>query len=104
MDRRKDFFVVFSAILYIGNYQDLNRLLGCNWHYRGLNLNGDYCYVILATVEYYLYTRRPMKQYVPTVDSTVKEEYIYPGDMLVFTFVKGNGTPNTFGKEKTIFF
>ena len=88
----------------ITNYQDLNGLLGSRWHYRGINSNGDYCYVILSTVEYYLYRRRSLKEYVPTADSSAKEEHIDTGDMLVFTFVKGNGTPNNFGKDTAIFF
>lgn len=88
----------------IKKYQDLDRLLGKNWHYRGINCNGDFCYAILKTVEYYLYRRRPLKEYVPTADLEVKEEGINTGDMLVFTFVKGNGTPENFGKDEAIFF
>ena len=38
----------------IHQYKDLNTLLSTNWHWCGLNVNGDFCYVILA-VEYYLY-------------------------------------------------
>lgn len=41
-------------------FQDLNGLLGVNWHFRGINVNGDFCYVI---VEYYLYHRRPLKDH-----------------------------------------
>ena len=31
-------------------YQDLNPILGKNWHFRGLNVNADYGYVVLETV------------------------------------------------------
>ena len=31
-------------------YKDLNVFLGCNWHVRGININGDYGYVIKDTV------------------------------------------------------
>ena len=27
----------------ISSYQDLNTLLGASWHYRGININGDFC-------------------------------------------------------------
>ena len=47
-----------------------------------------------------LHIRRPMKQYVPIIDSTVKKEYVYPGDMLIFSFVKG---PRHFWKRENIF-
>lgn len=38
----------------IKHYKDLNTLLGKNWHYRGLNVNADYGYVITTTVDFYL--------------------------------------------------
>lgn len=30
----------------ITEYQDLNQFLGANWHYRGLNSNGDFCFAV----------------------------------------------------------
>ena len=87
----------------IAKYQDLNGLLGDNWHYNGLNINGDFCYVLLDTVEYYLYKRRPMKEFIPLMDGSVKEAKRDVGDMLVFTFVRGDGTPDRFGKDKELF-
>ena len=38
------------------SYKDLDPLLGQNWHYRGakFNINGDYVFVILSSVEYYI--------------------------------------------------
>ena len=41
-------------------YHDLDGILGCNWHYRGLNSAGDFCYVMLETIEFYLYRKRPL--------------------------------------------
>ena len=35
----------------IKHYRDLNPLLGKNWHFRGLNVNADYGYVILETLD-----------------------------------------------------
>lgn len=87
----------------ITKYQDLNGLLGANWHYRGINANGDFCYVLLNTVEFYLYRRRCMKEFAPLTNGEVKEVKRDIGDMLVFTFVRGDGTPDTFGKDKDIF-
>lgn len=86
----------------ISKFQDLNPLLGVDWHYRGININGDYCYVILNTVEFYLYHRRALKEYVPS-GGGVKEVNRRTGDMLVFCFVKGNGTPAQFGKDRNVF-
>ena len=81
----------------ITKYKDLNGLFGANWHYRGINANGDFCYVLLNTVEFYLYS---MKEFTPSTNGEVKE---VKRDMLVFTFVRGDGTPDTFGKDKDIF-
>ena len=81
----------------ITKYQDLIHLLGISWHFRGLNQNGDFCYVILST-EFYLYKRRPLKEYTP--DKTLTTRSI--GYMLVLCFVKGNGTPFQFGTNKDI--
>lgn len=87
----------------ISRYQDLNKLLGTNWHYRGLNKNGDFCFVILDTIEFYLYRRRPLKEYIPT-ELGIDIRHRELGYMLVFTFVKGNGTSDRFGTDKNIFF
>ena len=38
----------------ISTYKDLDELLGHNWHYRGINSAGDFCHVVLDTVEYHL--------------------------------------------------
>jgi len=48
----------------IDAYSDLDSLLGCNWHYRGLNSAGDFCYVMCGTVEFYVYRKRPLVFYV----------------------------------------
>ena len=97
---------LFRAVQHyrISHYQDLDKLLGHNWHYRGLNSNGDFCFVLLNTVEYYLHKRRSLKEYIPTQCGQAIEQYREMGDMLVFSFVKGNGTPDKFGIDKDIFF
>lgn len=43
----------------INAYKDLNPLFGPNWHYRGLNANGDYGYIIPNTVHFYLRKCKP---------------------------------------------
>ena len=58
----------------ISTYKDLNQLLGVDWHVRGLNENGDFCYVILNTLVYYLYRRRPLKEYVATPAGHANDE------------------------------
>ena len=54
----------------IAKYSDLNPVLGLNWHFCGINPHGDFCYVILSTVEYYLHKRAPLKEYFPTTDGS----------------------------------
>ena len=55
--------------------QYLNLLLGVNWHFRGINTDGVFCYVVLSTVEFHSYHRRSLKEFVPsrTVNGEVKE-------------------------------
>ena len=38
----------------ISHYNDLDELLGNQWHMRVLNINGDYFYAILGTVSFHL--------------------------------------------------
>ena len=87
---RIDIHVEYRDSYTITRYEDLNGILGknWNWHFRGINGNGDFCYVILSTVEFYLYHQRPIKEYFPSMSGEVQIEYRNVGDMLVFSFVK----------------
>ena len=87
----------------INHYRDLNSLLGRNWHIRGLNSNGDYCYVVLETVEFYLHKRQPLQEFFPAQGKPLCNPRDL-GYMLTFSFVRGDGTPSDFGKNKEIFF
>ena len=51
----------------INHYQDLNHLLGSCWHFRGLNVNGDYGYVLLDTVDFSLRKARSLVEYFPPI-------------------------------------
>jgi len=46
--------IVRTRYYKLSNYQDLNHFLGPNWHYRGINENGDYGYVLKETFEFCL--------------------------------------------------
>ena len=86
----------------IKKYSDLDSLLGANWHWRGLNAAGDFCYVILNTVEFYIYQRRCLKEFLPMPSSHTQVTRDL-GYSVVFSFVRGDGTPHQFGKDKSIF-
>ena len=91
----------------IRKFIDLNSLLGNNWHFRGLNSNGDYGYVILETIEFYIQKSRPISEYIPGPPSSVVGPCHVSTDTgytLTFTFIIGYGTPATFGKDKTVFY
>ena len=60
--KEKSVCMVYS----ITRFQDL---LGINWHFQGINVNGNFCYVILNTVEYYLYHRRSLKEFLPQLST-----------------------------------
>lgn len=57
-------------IYTIRNFSDLNSLLDCNWHFRGLNSNGDYGCVILKSVEFYIQKSRTILEYIPCQPAT----------------------------------
>ena len=81
----------------VHQYSDLDDSLGKGWHFRGLNGAGDYCFVHLNTIEYYLSQRRPITHYVPNV--AVKT--LTPGGhVLHFTFIRGNGSSSDSFKQR----
>ena len=47
----------------IYHYRDLNHLLGINWHFRAINANGDYGYVVKNTVSFYIRKNKPLTEY-----------------------------------------
>ena len=80
----------------IQNYSDLDDIFGKNWHYRGLNELGDFCYIICETIEFYLYKKRPLVQYIYQEGVATKLS-VSRGYTLVFKFVRGDGTASQFG-------
>ena len=94
----------------IKHYRDLNPILGKNWHFRGLNVNADYGYVILETLEFFLRKSRSLEEYLPTPgqeeDSgspSTSLSLVDTGYVLTFMFVCGYGARSTFGKDQKIF-
>ena len=90
----------------IKHYEDLNPLLGKNWHYRGLNSNGDYGYVVLETIDFCIRKCKPLEEYVPAQEDGVSPcvSFIHTGYILAFSFICGYGSLSTFGKDKKIFY
>ena len=84
-------------------YKDLDELLGHSWHYRGINSAGDFCYVVLDTVEYHLNRRKPLIQYVPDENGKPVLSKAPQGHALIFSFVRGDGIASDFGKNQDIF-
>ena len=92
----------------IKKYQDLDFYLGSSWHYRGLNSSGDYNFVELETVDFWLRKARPLAEYFPDEmdsDGQVAGSKCLTdtGYNLFFSFVCNYGTSLTFGKDKNIF-
>ena len=80
----------------ITKYSDLDDILGCGWHYRGLNSAGDFCYAILETIEFYFYRRRPLVHYTSGQHGQPAKTSTPRGFMLAFMFVRGDGTASDF--------
>ena len=85
--------------LTIKTYKDLDPLLEKDWHWRGLNEAGDFCYVLLHTVEFYIYHKRSLKEFFPSM-TTIERDLGYG---LIFSFVRGDGVPSQFGTDHNIF-
>ena len=90
----------------IKHYRDLNPFLGSNWHYRGLNANGDYGYAVMETVEFSVRKSKALVEYYPLVcgESSVSHSSLDTGYTLSFCFLCGYGNVNTFGKDRKIFY
>lgn len=88
-----------NEVYSITAYSDLDCLLDKNWHVRGITAAGDFCYVILDTVQFYLLKRRPLIDYIHTIKETERDQ----GHCLIFSFVRGDGTHDRFGIDSSIF-
>lgn len=71
-----------------------------------MNINGDYGYAIMETVEFHLRKCKPLKEYLPpeSEEDPVFLSFVDTGYVLNFSFVCGYGTFSTFGKDKDIFY
>ncbi len=88
----------------IKHYQDLDPFLGSFWHYRGLNVNGDYGYVQLDTVSFLCKSRSLVEYFPPSSDSQPPSKTVtHTGHTLSFSFVCKYGIGSTFGKDKQFF-
>ncbi|KAJ8018370.1 hypothetical protein HOLleu_43670 [Holothuria leucospilota] len=45
------------------SYQDFKPILGEDWFYRVFNAGGDFCAVVLHTLDFYLREREPLHEY-----------------------------------------
>jgi len=89
----------------IQKYSDLDLLLGTQWHYRGINKHGDYGYVVLSSIEFYLHKRRSLVSYYPpeTPGQPITSSKQDIGYLLTFSFQRRYGNSATFGRNKDIF-
>jgi len=95
----------WDPALQVRHYADLDELLGRDWHFRGININGDYGYVVLQTVDYYFRKSQAFIEYIPSKQQRNVFDCIETatGYSLVFSFVCDFGTSDTFGTDKAIF-
>lgn len=81
--------------LTVSSYNDLVPLLGEKWFIRVTNRIGDFSYVVLPTVEFYLSTPRNLLEYdiKTNKDGTLSFEPMYMEQCysIVFKFVRGDG-------------
>jgi hypothetical protein len=95
-----------TTMFIIKAFKDVDSLLEHGWHWRGLNEAGDFCYVLLHSVEYYNYPKRPLKEFLPSTCSTSSNSTMIERELgygLIFPFVRGDGVPSQFGTDCDIF-
>ena len=83
---------------YLNNNRQLCNILGNKWHERILNINGDFCYVIAGTVQFWLHEKNPVKEFVYMGD-TLFESHIQNDLELIFTFVRGDGVSEEYNSD-----
>ena len=76
-------------------YSDLDSVLGEKWHLRVVNEVGDFSYVMLETISFYMTKGRPILDYSVEKDDSdelvFKPMYIEQSLLLIFKFVRGDG-------------
>lgn len=88
---------------YYKKNQDLNAYLGPNWHFRGINSNGDYEYVLKETFDFCIRERRPFKEFMPSLASAPTCTTTNTGHSLCINFTCEHDNASTFGKDNNIF-
>ena len=71
------------------NHQ-LCNILGKKWYERIPNMNGDFCYVVSGTVQFWLHEKNPVTEFV-YIGNKLFESHIQNDLELIFTFVRGDG-------------
>lgn len=79
-----------QSMYTIKTYSTLVPMLGEQWHIRVLNKQGDFCYAIRETIQFYLYKRKPIE------DATSSVRSVDGGYLLIFRFVRGDGVRRNF--------
>ena len=75
-------------------YSDLDNVLGEKWHFRVVNEAGDFSYVILETLSFYLTKGKPILDYtVEKNEDTLifKPTFIEQCNFIIFKFIRGDG-------------
>ena len=76
------------------HYSDLDNVLGEKWHFRVVNEAGDFSYVILETLSFYLTKGKPILDYTveKNEDTLVfKPTFIEQCNFIIFKFIRGDG-------------
>lgn len=78
----------------LDHYADLSDLLGEDWHYRVVNIRGDFSFVVLETVRFHVYTPKPILEYTTELihgKLNYTPVYTEQETQLVFSFVRRDG-------------
>lgn len=76
----------------LSKLSDLNDQLGISWHFRVINQNRDFAFIVDGTVRYRLLEKRPLIEFEPANGHPI---YKHRGYLLVFKFVRDRGNALT---------
>lgn len=82
----------------ITDNRQLCDILGNKWYERILNINGDFCYVVAGTVQFWLHEKNSVKEFV-YIGGKLFESHIQNDLQLIFTFVRGDGVKGEYNTD-----
>lgn len=87
-----------KTIYSVRSNRDLDELLGAKWDERIFNQYGDFAYVFHGTVRFWCSKKTRVTEY-KLIGGRYVESVIEDGNILIFTFVRGDGNSHNYNNR-----